>query len=163
MTHNILTILFIAALVPGLLISFVPGLPAMIYMLSVAAVYGIIDRFTTLSYTEMGILGAVAFAAILIDFISGAIGAKWGGAHLSSIFAGFAGMVTGTFFIPIPIFGSIVGLVGGIFIAEYARKKNLRAAERAAIGGLIGAIFGTTGNVIASIAFLVLFIVFVFN
>lgn len=163
MTHAILTILFIAALLPGLLVAFVPGLPAMIYMLAVAAVYGIIDRFDVLSYTEIGILGVVAFIAMTIDFISGAIGAKWGGAHLSSIFVGFVGMVIGTFFIPVPIFGSFIGLITGIFIGEYYRKHSISDARRAAMGGFLGAMVGTAGNVVASIIFIALFIVFVFN
>jgi uncharacterized protein YqgC (DUF456 family) len=53
--------------------------------------------------------------------------------------------------------------VVGIFIAEYSKKHNFVLAEKAAIGGFLGVLAGTTFNVIGSLVFITLFFVFLFS
>jgi uncharacterized protein YqgC (DUF456 family) len=101
--------------------------------------------------------------AMLIDFISGIVGAKWGGAHWSSIASGIVGLIVGSVFIPIPVVGSLAGMFLGVLSSEYYRTHNLKKAEKAAMGSFFGFIAGTGVRIIASVVFLILFIVFSWN
>jgi uncharacterized protein YqgC (DUF456 family) len=114
-----------------------------------------------LSGTEVGILAAIVGIAMLIDMFSGVVGAKWGGAHWSSLLSGIIGLVVGTFIIPIPILGSLIGLFLGVLISEWYITRDMRKAQKAALGSLAGSAVGITANVIAAILFVSLFLFFV--
>lgn len=160
MTHNFLIIVFSALLVPGIIMAILPALPGLFYMMAVAIVYGIFDHFTTLTLGNIGVLAVIVALATGVDVLSGVVGAKWGGAHWKSIWAGLVGLLVGTFVIPIPLIGSIAGLFLGVLFSEWHRTRSVRLAKRAAIGSLIGSIAGMTVNGIAGVTFLALFIFF---
>jgi uncharacterized protein YqgC (DUF456 family) len=161
MPYILLVTLFSLALLPGIFLSLVPGIPGILYMLAVAIGFGFVDHFAHLSGLDIGILSAVVALALLVDFVSGIAGAKWGGAHWSSILWGIVGLVLGSLFIPVPIFGSIIGMFLGVLASEFYRTKDVRLANKAAVGSFIGWLVGTGIKVIASIVFMVAFIVLV--
>lgn len=143
--------------------AFIPGIPNLVYMFIVALLFAINDNFLHLTVTNILILGIISLVAMIIDFLSGAIGAKWGGAHWVSIFTGFVGLVLGSIFIPIPILGSLIGMFLGVLIPEWYRTGDLKIANRAAVGSFIGTIAGTVIRVVVSFIFLILSIIFVLN
>ncbi|MEY2664266.1 MAG: hypothetical protein RIT04_74 [Candidatus Parcubacteria bacterium] len=158
-----LTIVIVATifLLPGIVMALVPGLPGLLYMFIIACIFGLVNSFVNLSGTEVGILAAIVGIAMLIDMFSGVVGAKWGGAHWSSLFSGIIGLVVGTFIIPIPILGSLIGLFLGVLISEWYITRDMRKAQKAALGSLAGSAVGITANVIAAILFVSLFLFFV--
>ena len=161
MPYILLVILFSIALIPGILLALVPGIPGILYMLLVVAIFGFIDHFVHLSGHDMIVLSVITGVTLLIDFIAGIVGAKWGGAHWSSIIWGVVGLVLGGIFIPIPFVGSIIGMFLGVLASEWHRTKDVRLANKAAVGSFLGWVAGTAFKVLASVAFLVVFVVLV--
>ena len=158
-----LFIIAIVVLVPGMVMALVPALPGMLYMFIIALVYAFIDGFVHVTGTDIAILGGVTAVAMLIDLSSGIIGAKWGGAHWSSLIYGVLGLVMGGLFIPIPFIGSLVGLFIGILGAEWYRTAHIKKAGKAAFGSFAGSLVGMVSNGVFALAFLTLFIIFAWN
>lgn len=138
----------------------VPGLPGLLYMLIVALIFGLIDHFTHMTLGNFGILALITAVAMLLDLFSGIIGAKWGGAHWTSIIYGLAGLIIGSLVIPIPIVGSLAGMFLGVLFSEWYWTANIKKANKAAVGSFAGSIVGMIGNGVAAIAFLTLFLIF---
>lgn len=156
MSYIIITI-FSILLLPGIICTLIPVVPALPYMFLVALIYGFIDKFAHLSPYEIIILAVVTIISIVVDWVSGILGAKYGGASVKSIYAGLAGFIIGM--ILLPPFGGLLGLFVAIFLSEVMMMKNHLHALKSAAGGLIGSIIGIVINFIISIIFLATFIV----
>lgn len=161
MTHTILSILFAALILPGVFLVFIPMLPALSYMFFMSVIFGLIDGFAHLSSREFGVLAAIWVISILVDYLSGIIGAKYGGASRQGIFYGFVGIVVGSIILP-PL-GGLIGLFVGVVVAELARKRTGSEAMKAGKGALLGAVAGIGLNFILAVSFLVSFIVFIIS
>ena len=160
MTYIAWLIIAAVLLLPGIAISVLP-VPGILYMLAIAAMFGILDHFVHLSGLDLGILSVLALVTLAADFWSGIAGAKWGGAHWTSILWGMVGLFVGSVVIPIPFFGSVIGMILGVLGSELYRTKNIQAAQKAAAGSFFGWLAGTGFKVVAAVIFLVLFIVLV--
>lgn len=162
MYQNIAVITAIALLVPGVLMAFVPMLPALTYMFVVALIFGIVSGFSSLAASELMILLGVALVSILIDHLSGILGAKLGGAHVKSLLWGLFGGILGT--LMMPVIGSFIGLFLGVLISElYYRKHSMEVREdalKAAGSALLGSVAGVMVNVVLAIVFIILFFSF---
>lgn len=132
-------------------------------MLFVAVVFGFTTSFSMLSVQNLLVLGIIVISTILFDILAGIVGARYGGANMQSLFAGFAGLIIGTFLIPLPIIGSVLGFFLGIYISELSQHHKNKKAWTAAIGGALGTLTGVAGNVIMSVVFIVTFIIFALN
>lgn len=160
MSPTLIFIGFILLLLPGFAGIFLP-IPGLLYMFVVALINGLIDKFERLQPWELGILGGIALVGIFNDYLTGMLGAKYGGAAQKSMIYGIIGMVIGTFLLP-PL-GGLVGVFLGILIAEIFNHRNGQRAVRAATGGLLGSIAGMVITLILAIMFVFLFAVFVLN
>jgi uncharacterized protein YqgC (DUF456 family) len=160
MTYTIVLVVTSLLLIPGLIMALVPGLPGLLSMLVIATLFGFIDHFTHLTLGNLGILAIVAAVAMLMDFFSGIVGAKWGGAHWTSIIYGIIGLILGSILIPVPIVGSLAGLFLGVLFSEWYRTASIKKANKAAVGSFAGSLVGMAGNIIAAVAFITLFIIF---
>lgn len=163
MNHLTITIISTVLLIPGMVMSLIPGLPGLLYMLTIALIYGILDHFTHLTLGNLGILATLMVISMIIELSSGLIGARWGGASRKSLLYGFVGMIVGTVAIPVPIVGSLAGLFIGILVAEWYRTADMKKAQKAATGGFIGSIVGMAVNVTAALAFIISFVIFALN
>lgn len=89
----------------------------------------------------------------LLELVAGAAGAKGGGATkrgiIGSLIGGIVGAIGLTFFIPVPIVGTLIGAVVGSFmgavIAEVTgpQPRTVRDSMKPAIGASIGRVLGT--------------------
>ena len=163
MSYSIILIITSVLLIPGIVASFIPGIPNLLYMLLIALVFGVYDGFVHITTSNALTLTIVVVVAMLIDLVAGIIGAKWGGASWKSILYGIGGLLVGSIFIPVPVVGSIVGMFLGVLLHEMHRTHNIRIANKAAMGSLLGFLAGTGVRILASIVFFVLFIVFAVN
>lgn len=161
MNNTDITLFIVAAvlLLPGLVGIFVPLIPGIPYMFIVSLLYALLTRFKFLTWSQLLFLGILAALSILVDYLSGIIGAKYGGARKNSLYYGLAGLIIGTFFFP--VVGSIVGLFAGIFLAEYLFHRNQKRASKAAIHGVIGSLGGILINLLLGIVFIITFIIFI--
>lgn len=158
MSHLVLIIVFSLLMLPGIIGILVPVLPGIPFMFAVALIAAFIERFQYLSSRELLILGLIALVSLLVDYFSGVLGARFGGASKGALYYGFLGLIIGVVIFP-PL-GGIIGLFIGIFIAEMAQKRSRSQAARAAAGGVIGSLAGMMVNLVLSLAFIVLFVVF---
>lgn len=158
MSHTLIVAATTLFLIPGLFMAFVPMLPALSYMLIVALVFGLFDSFVSLSYVEFAVLVALALLSIVVDHLSGILGAKYGGAHGTSLVWGLVGSIVGTFIAP------FLGSLAGLFIGVAARELSLgRGKTRAAVGAgsaLVGSLAGIVVNVGLAFVFIALFVGF---
>ena len=145
-------------MVPGIVMAFVPVLPALSYMFIVALIYGVYDKFITLTISEIFILLGVLAVSIIIDQASGVLGAKYGGAHTKSLLWGILGAIVGTFFSP--VVGSFLGLFIAVLASELYYKKSHEKALKAAGSALAGKIVGVLVNIGLAIIFMGLFLYF---
>lgn len=158
MSHSILVILFTVLLLPGAALALVPMFPAFWYLLGMAAVFGALDGFVHLSVQNFIVLAVIFLLSIAVDWSSGVLGAKFGGAGWKSLlWGGFGGLVG---FLLLPPFGAFAGLFLGVLGSELQRRKDNHAAFRAASGALIGTVAGVAVNTLLAVLFVLLFALF---
>ncbi len=147
-------------LIPGLVGTLYPVVPAVPYMFVVTLVYALFTQFARLAGWELAILAGLALVSFLVDQLSGILGAKYGGASKRALLFGFVGALAGTIFAG-PV-GGFVGVFTGIMIAELSQLRGHITALKAATGGLLGALAGMLVNIVIGLIFFVCFIVFVY-
>lgn len=127
-------------------------------MFILALIYGFVDKWQHLTLANIIVLLVIALASLAIDYFSGILGAKYGGASGKSMLWGMLGLIIGL--IIFPPFGGIIGLFVAITIAEFKLHGNNKKAVKAATGGLLGTLAGMAINLILALVFLGLFIGF---
>ena len=157
MNNALLVIIFFVLMIPGIAGAFLP-LPGLLYMFIISLIFGFVDKFAHLQPWELGVLAGIALISILNDYLSGLIGAKYGGAAQKSMLYGIIGMIIGL--IIFPPFGGLIGVFVGILITELIRGTNQEKSIRAATGGLVGSIVGMIVTLVLAIIFLFLFTIF---
>jgi uncharacterized protein YqgC (DUF456 family) len=101
-----------------------------------------------------GILIVIVVLALLgelVEFVAGMVGARRSGtswwASILAIFGAIAGGLCGTFLIPIPLLGSVVGASLGagltVWVTEMARGQQIERSVRRAVGAGMGQFLGT--------------------
>ena len=147
------TLIVIGGLV-GTIVPALPGVPLVFAGLLLGAWAG---EFVHVSWTTVGILGALTILAWLIDFLAAAMGAKRLGASQRAFWGAAFGAVVGMFFgIPGIVLGPFVGAV----VAEISAGRSVHQASRAGYGAWIGVVLGTAAKL--AIAFLMVGI-FIFS
>lgn len=132
----------------------------LIFLLVLAVIYGFFDKFNNVTVENFYVLGGIVLLALIIDFFSGVVGAKLGGAKWKSLLWGTVGLIIGTLITP--VIGTVIGFFLGIFISEYhSNRHQANKAFKAALAGVIGALMGTLTNIIATLVFIALFIVYI--
>lgn len=160
MSYIALTIFFTLLLAIVIPFVFIPGLPVIFLMFMITVFFAFIDNFEHITQSELIILGSLAAFAFIVDLISGIVGAKMGGANMKSLMYGLLGLILGTFALPIPVVGSIVGLFFGIYVGETLQRRSNKRAMKSATYGLIGAITGSVANLVIAAGFVILFVLF---
>lgn len=144
----IISVIFVVAGLTGTVLPALPGVPLVFAGLLVAAWT---ESFTHVGTWTLVILAVLTIAAVLIDTIAGALGAKKAGASPRAFWGATVGAIVGIFFgIPGMLLGPFVGAV----VAEVSAGRQWRQAGKAGVGTWIGMIVGTAANL--AIAFLML-------
>ena len=122
--------------------------------------YALIDGFETLQPWHLGVFGALAILSIAIDYSSGLIGAKLGGASKKALIFGIMGLFIGL--IAFPPLGAFIGLFLGVFIAELVQFKDHHRALKAASYSMVTTIIGALANIAIAIGCFIGFLVVVY-
>jgi uncharacterized protein YqgC (DUF456 family) len=104
-------------------------------------------------YTLIAI-AALAILGELFEFFAGMIGAKKSGASwpgsIGALLGAVTGAIVGTFLIPIPFFGTLLGACLGaglcVWGLEFARGKKAEDSIRYGVGAGLGEFFGITSK-----------------
>jgi uncharacterized protein YqgC (DUF456 family) len=136
-----------------------PVLPGMIWVW--------ISLFAFAWYTDFMVVTPWVFAILtLIALVTGSsniwlpyLGAKKTGAAKRAIFLGVIGAIIGTFVIPIPLLGTVIGYAVGIIIGELLKHRDLQVAIKASLGGVAGWGIATVVELSGALTILIVFLV----
>lgn len=144
----------------GIFITMIPTFPGNMYMFILTLVYALLTQFDTLPPWSLAVFGGITLLSMLIDYSSGIIGAKVGGASRMSLLIGLLGLFVGL--IIFPPFGAFIGLFLGVFVAEIIQFKDEKKALKAASYSFAATIIGTIANIFLAVGFFVTFLILVF-
>jgi uncharacterized protein len=149
--------LIILLIVVGLIGTVVPLLPGSTLILAGAVVHRLV--FTsgphTLSWWVIAAMFVLMITSYVIDFISGAMGAKYFGATRWGAIGGFIGAIVGVFFgLPGIFIGPLVGVLAG----ELIGGKQLVAAGKSTWGTLLGTTAGMIAKLVIALVMVGLFV-----
>jgi uncharacterized protein len=104
----------------------VPVLPGLLLVLAGGLWWTVADGGGGTRWAVFVLMAVLLVAATIAKYVLPARSARARGAPLSTLLAGAAGAVVG--FFVIPVLGAPAGGVAGIYLAEYARLREPRAA-----------------------------------
>lgn len=137
----------ILLLVIGFLGTFLPVLPGTTLILAGACLFYFAMGWESsgLAWQGLVFIGFLYTLSILLDWVSGALGAKWFGSSKWGIIGAIIGGVVGIFF-GIP--GLILGPIAGVFLFEiFFAKKQVKEASNSTVGTVVGGLAGIVGRV----------------
>jgi uncharacterized protein YqgC (DUF456 family) len=143
----------VAAGIAGMLLPALPGPPLMFAGFVLAAWA---EDFQYVGYGALAALAFMSLLAYLVDFISGALGAKHFGASAKAAIGAAIGAVVGIFF-GLP--GIFLGPFIGAMLGELTEHDDLQQAGRAGIGATVGLLLGTAAKMAIAFTMLGLFLV----
>lgn len=142
----------------GLLGAFVPVLPGTLLVWAGILFYAWpYNGFATFSPWLFALITIIALIAGTADLWLPLLGAKSTGASWKTLAVGLLGAMLGTFLLPLPVIGTVVGYGLGILLAEYLRLQAWRPALRATFGGVIGWGLSAAVELIGAVVMILLF------
>lgn len=121
----------------GVIGSVLPLLPGPILIFIGGVLHTILRPESAMSWPGLAILFLLLVLAYVVDFLSGAMGARWFGASRWGMAGVVVGGIVGLFFAPL---GFILGPLAGAFAFEiFFAKKRLSPAAKSTWGTLLGA------------------------
>ena len=153
LAHALLVAVVFLLMLAGLAGTVVPLLPGLVLIWGAALLYGLGAGF--------GAWGPWLFALMTLLMLFG-YGVSWlvshlcaakTGASLQAILASLVLAIVG--FFVVPVVGAPLGALSGVFLVEYLRRKDVRAAWRATAGAVVG--FGIGFGLEIAIGLLMIF------
>jgi uncharacterized protein YqgC (DUF456 family) len=148
MLWMVLAALLVLAGLAGMVLPALPGAPLVLAGLVLAAWA---DDFRYLGIWWITVLVVLTAFAMLVDFVSGAFGAKKFGASPRAALGATIGAIAGIWFLPI---GFFVGPFIGAVLGELSAQRTLGDASRAGVGATIGLVLGTAAKLALGIGML---------
>ena len=140
--------LLVIAGLAGTVIPALPGVPLVFAGLFVCAWIG---HFEIISWITVSVLAMLALIAWAVDFLAGALGARYLGASSRAFWGATFGAIAGMFFgIPGILLGPFIGAV----IGELSGGGDVLQSGRAGIGAWLGLVVATAAKL--AIAFLMI-------
>ncbi|HPX36701.1 MAG TPA: DUF456 domain-containing protein [Mycobacterium sp.] len=130
-------ILVALAIAVGLVGILVPLLPGTLLVWGAIAVWAFVDGTTT-GWVVLGIVTAILGAALAIKYLWPAKRMRAADVSGSTLAAGAVGGIVGFFVIPVA--GLPVGFVGGVYLAELARRRDQRRAWASTVHAVKGVV-----------------------
>lgn len=140
----ILIILGLIAIAVGIFGTIYPALPGLGLMFVGAWLLGYAGDYQVFGSGTLIFLAVVAIFGTAMDYVAGALGAKYTGASKTAVWGAFIGGIVGAFFaIPGLLLGPLIGAASGEFIA----RKDSWQVGKVGIGTFIGFIIGTVAKI----------------
>ncbi len=151
--------LAVAFILVGIVGIIVPILPGMLLVWFTVVVYAWRTGFEAVGWPTLIFITLIALVAGLSNIWLPLLGAKKTGAAKRAMFLGVVGAILGTFFIPLPLLGTVIGYALGVFLGEFLKQRDLKLAFRASLGGVAGWGISTIVEICAAIFILVVFVI----
>jgi uncharacterized protein YqgC (DUF456 family) len=148
MTASLWWTLTLVLMIAGLVGTVVPLLPGTTIILAAAVMHHYaLGPERSVGWWTLGGLIALTVVSYVLDFVSGAMGAKKFGASRWGSVGGIVGAIVGLFF-GIP--GIFIGPLAGVLIGELLGGKGLLPAGKSTWGTLLGTTAGIVAKLIIS-------------
>ena len=136
----LLWVVAIALIAIGLVGTIMPALPGLPLIFGGVLLAAWLGDFTRIGGWTIGVLGALAFVGIAVDYVAAAISAKRAGASklgiLGAAIGTIAGIVTG-------VWGLLFMPLAGAAIGEYIAQRDALRAGKVGVATWIGLLIGT--------------------
>ncbi len=146
-------------MVAALILSFIPVLPGPVLVWAVAIIFGISEGFHRITPVAGIVMTLIMIAAVGSDLWLPLLGVKTGGVTCLGAVGSFIGGAIGTFLIPIPLLGTLIGCVIGALLFELMRYRELRKALQAGQSAAKMFILGYVLEVAASVGIFIVYLI----
>ncbi|MCG8603196.1 MAG: DUF456 domain-containing protein [Verrucomicrobiales bacterium] len=148
----------ITLIVVGFIGTFLPIIPGTTLIFVGALVYYFTMGMESsgLAWQGLVFIGVLFVISLVLDGLSGAIGAKWFGSSKWGVIGALLGGIIGLFF-GLP--GLIIGPILGVFLFEMLiAKKEAKEASNSTIGTVVGGLAGIAARVILALGMVAWFV-----
>lgn len=150
----IATILMIATVI----LTFIPIMPGPVLAWAVSVIFAIVEGFERMTPAAVVGVTIVMILGSTSDLWMNYFGMRTGGLSCLSSVGAFVGGLAGTFLIPIPVIGTLIGSVAGAIVVELVRLREIRQAVRA---GQTTAKMMAISYVVQVVATLLIFVIYI--
>ncbi len=151
----IATILMIA----GLMLSFVPVMPGPVLVWAVAIIFAVLEGFQRMTPAAVLVVTLLMIGGSASDLWLPFFGIRTGSLSCQSTLGAFIGGILGTFLIPVPIAGTLLGSVIGALLVEFIHRREVRQAARAGKTAFKMYLLSYAVQLVASIAIFAVYVV----
>jgi uncharacterized protein YqgC (DUF456 family) len=141
--------LFVVLWLLGVVLTFVPFVPATLVILLAAFLHELLVGFRELSLGAWLLLGLLALLAMVLDNLAALLGARRYGAGRAGLWGAFLGGLLGLF---LGVFGVLFLPFLLAWLFEYLSGRKPEEALRAAWGTLVGLMGGVVAKVLVHLA-----------
>jgi uncharacterized protein YqgC (DUF456 family) len=141
--------LFVVLWLLGVVLTFVPFVPATLVILLAAFLHELLVGFRELSLGAWLLLGVLALLAMVLDNVAALLGARRYGAGRAGLWGAFLGGLLGLF---LGVFGVLFLPFLLAWLFEYLSGRKPEEALRAAWGTLVGLMGGVVAKVLVHLA-----------
>ena len=141
--------LFVVLWLLGVVLTFVPFVPATLVILLAAFLHELLVGFRELSLGSWFLLGLLALLAMVLDNLAALLGARRYGAGRAGLWGAFLGGLLGLF---LGVFGVLFLPFLLAWLFEYLSRRKPEEALRAAWGTLVGLMGGVVAKVLVHLA-----------
>jgi uncharacterized protein YqgC (DUF456 family) len=141
--------LFVVLWLLGVVLTFVPFVPATLVILLAAFLHELLVGFRELSLGAWLLLGVLALLAMVLDNLAALLGARRYGAGRAGLWGAFLGGLLGLF---LGVFGVLFLPFLLAWLFEYLSGRKPEKALRAAWGTLVGLMGGVVAKVLVHLA-----------
>jgi len=133
-----------------------PVLPGLLLVWIAGLVWTVADGGGALRWSAFAVLTGLAAAGTAAKYLLAGRAARTGGAPRRTLLFGMVGAVAGFFLLP--VFGLLIGGVGGIYLAERQRLADARYAWRSTLGVLRAIGVGVLIELVAAVAMILVWL-----
>ena len=156
---NLFAPVTVVLLLLGVVVALIPVMPGSLVVWLIALAAAAIDGFQQISPTAMILMTAVMAISQLSDFWLPLLGVQTGGLSCASSIGALVGGFAGTFLIPIPILGTLIGTVAGALLTEYVRRGQATPAIAAGQKAAKMFVIGYSLRLVSSVIIVIIYIV----
>lgn len=149
----------VIVMVIGVILAFIPILPGTLIVWAIGIVTAFLNHFDRVTPAAAIIMTVLMVISLTSDFWLPMLGVKTSGLSCLAAVGSLMGGLLGTFFIPIPIVGTLIGTVLGALVIEYVALREKARALRAGQTALRLFIVGYILELVTTFAIFGVFIV----
>ena len=151
--------LAVAFILVGMVGIVIPILPGMLLVWLSVLVYAVGTDFATIGWPSLVFITIIALVTGLSNIWLPLLGAEKSGAAKRALFLGVVGAIVGTFVIPLPLLGTVIGYAIGVFLGELIKQRDWRLALKASLGGVAGWGISMIVEIVGALVILTIFVV----